>query len=65
MKSPIRSFSLKAFAIALAISGVMSGLLAWFLGMNFLYAFLIVLCAILINGWIAGINDRSSEETEK
>lgn len=62
MKGLLRGFSPKAFAIALIVSSVVAGLIAWFARANFWYALLIVLFGILINGWIASIEDRDGDE---
>lgn len=62
MKSLLRGFSPKACAIALAVSCVVAGLIAWLSRANFWYALLIVLCGILVNGWIASIEDGDQDK---
>jgi hypothetical protein len=58
MSAPIKKFRVRAFAIAVAISSVIAGLVAWFTRLNFWYLFGIVFLAIMINGWIASMEDR-------
>ena len=65
MKKTLSGFSFKAFAISLTTCGVLGGLIAWFTSVGFWYAFLMVLCAMLINGWIASLRDRSGNEIDK
>lgn len=65
MKKLLSGFNSKALVIALTVSGLAAGLLAWFTRANFWYAFLIVLCAMLVNGWIASFEDHDREESEK
>jgi hypothetical protein len=65
MKNLLRGFSPKAFAVALIVSCAVAGLLAWFTRANFWYALLIVLCGMLVNGWIASVEDRDDEGSGK
>lgn len=65
MKNLLRGFSLKAFVIAVTVSAVVAGLIAWFTHANFWYVLLIVMCGLLINGWIASAEDRDVSESEK
>ena len=65
MKSLLRGFSPKAFAIALIVSSAVAGLISWFTRANFWYALLIVFCGMLVNGWIAYVEDRHGEEFGK
>ena len=65
MKNLLLGFSLKAFAIAVAVSAVVAGLVTWFTRANFWYVLLIVMCGLLINGWIASAEDRGVSESEK
>ena len=61
MKSILNWLSLTAIFISLVVSAFIAGLLAWFTRASFWYAFLIVLCGILINGWIASAEDRDEK----
>lgn len=65
MKNLLRGLSLRAFAIAVTVSAVVAGLVAWFTRANFWYALLIVMCGMLINGWIASAEDRDVRDSEK
>ena len=58
MNNFLRNFSFKSFAIAVAICAIIAGLVSWFTLVKFWIAFLIALCAMLINGWVASIEDR-------
>lgn len=62
MQRLLRVFNPKAFAIALIVSSAVAGLIAWFTRANFWYALLIVFCGMLINGWIASVEDRDGEQ---
>lgn len=54
-----KNFSFIAFAIALAGCGVFAALLAWWTDMNFWILAAISLGAVLVNGLVADIEDRS------
>lgn len=65
MKGLLRGFSPKAFAIAVTVSTVVAGLVAWVTRANFWYVLLIVMCGMLINGWIASAEDGDIEAPKK
>jgi hypothetical protein len=65
MKILLRGFSPKAFVIALIVSSAVAGLISWFTRANFWYALLIVLCGMLVNGWIASGEDRDGDGSGK
>ncbi|WP_332748387.1 hypothetical protein [Hydrogenophaga sp.] len=62
MKRP--QFNPKMLVAMLAVCAAVAGLASWATGLNFWVLMAIVVAAILINGWVATLEDEDSSQRE-
>ncbi|MDE2420371.1 MAG: hypothetical protein KGO49_04205 [Gammaproteobacteria bacterium] len=60
MNKIFSSFHPKIFVISMTISMIIAGIISRLTSANFWIIFLIMIVAMLINGWIAGIEDQDN-----
>jgi choline-glycine betaine transporter len=65
MRRILGHFSIVAFAFALAIWIGLAALIAWLSNLNFWIILAILVCALLINGLVAGVEDGCNDTESK
>jgi fatty acid desaturase len=63
MKLPLH-FKPKMLAAMLAACAAIAGLTAWLTGLNFWVLVVILVGAVLVNGWIATLEDKDPAQRE-
>lgn len=62
---PLAHFKPKVFAAMLAVCAVIAGVASWVTGMNFWILAAILVCALLVNGLVAMVEDRDTSGKQK
>jgi choline-glycine betaine transporter len=65
MRWILGNFSIIAFVFALAICVGVAALIAWLSNLNFWIILAILVCALLFNGLVAGVEDGSNDTESK